>query len=78
MYFCPTFLKIVTILSDFAIPYGISKIFNKWGSNTPSEKAQYKINIPEKLVNDAISKGLESVDIPVENNVPKSKHTKTN
>lgn len=61
-----------TATGELIVPVGVKKLFDKWRSKTPSSKAQYKINLIEKIVNDAISKGLESVDIPVENNTPES------
>lgn len=66
-----------TVSGELIVPVAVKSIFDKWRSNTPSEKAQYKINFIEKLVNDAISKGLDSVNIPVKNNTPEVKTSKT-
>ncbi len=49
------------------IPPGVKKIFDKWRAKVPSRKGIDKINFIEKLVNDAISKGLDKVNIPIEN-----------
>ena len=59
--------SIKTFSGGFVIPRGVEKLFDKWRGKTLTKRGMDRINFIETLVNEAISKGLDYIEVPLEN-----------
>lgn len=59
-----------TLTDEFISPLVVSRVFKMAKKKTKTEKGKQKLDFMEKLVNEAISKGLDYIEFPMENNNP--------
>jgi hypothetical protein len=62
---------IKTGVPEIGAPKSIDKLFDKWSKTVPSERGKERINLLNNLVNRAIEKGLDYIEIP-DDNVPQT------
>ncbi len=58
---------IETGVKEIGVPESVGKLFEKWKKNVPSERGKERISLLNNLINKAISKGLDYIEIPAEN-----------